>query len=122
MQSIFTSIAKLLGRSHISNDEILQVLRSHEQRISGLEKGLDDQAKRIEDAYKEVSKKSLAAKKQATKDLELLRRELDSLIGAVEVVIAGELAPARRQEIKSLMKTAKGHRTRIQNVIESRVH
>jgi TolA-binding protein len=112
----------LLGRKSISHEEVLEVLRNHEQRIAGLEKGLDDMAQKVEDRLKELSKKSQAAKKQATKDLEQLRRELDSLVGALEIVIAGELAPARRNEIKNLMKMARGRRTRINNIIEARVH
>jgi hypothetical protein len=122
MQGIFASVAKLLGRKSISHEEVLEVLRNHEQRIAGLEKGLDDMAQKVEDRLKELSKKSQAAKKQATKDLEQLRRELDSLVGALEIVIAGELAPARRNEIKNLMKMARGRRTRINNIIEARVH
>ena len=122
MHGIFASVAKLLGRKAISNDEVLEVLRNHEHRIAELEKGLDEMAQKLEDQFKDISKKTLAAKKQATKDLEQLRRELDSLIGAVDIVIAGELAPARRHEIKNLMKMAKGRRTRINNIIEARVH
>jgi F0F1-type ATP synthase delta subunit len=120
--SIFASIARLLGRSSISNEEVLQVLRDHERRIKELEKVLEDRAQEVEDRFNDLSKKSQAAKRQATKQLEQLRSDLDSLIGAVELVIAGELAPARRQEIKSLMKVAKGRRTRIHNIIESRVN
>lgn len=121
MNGIFTSIAKLLGRSTISNEEVLQVLRNHEQRITELETALEERAQEVEKRLKELSKKSVA-KKQATKELEKIRGELDSLIGAVELVIAGELAPARRQEIKHLMKVAKGRRTRIHNIIQERVH
>lgn len=122
MRSIFASVAKLLGRSSINNDEVLEVLRNHESRIAELEKGLDEMARKLEAQYKDLSKKSQAAKKQATKDLETLRSELDGLIKAMDIVIAGELAPARRHEIKNLMKMAKGRRTRITNIIESRVH
>jgi hypothetical protein len=122
MTSIFTSIAKLLGRSTISNEEILQVLRNHEDRIKELEASVEKGAQEVEDRFKALSKKSLAAKKQATKELEQLRTELDSLIGAVELVIAGELAPARRHDIKQLMRVAKGRRTRIHNIIQDRVH
>ena len=120
--SIFSSIAKLLGKQAISNDEVLQVLRSHENRLSEIEKKVEDSVTKLEARCSELSKKGQAAKKQATKDLEALRSELDALIGAVDVVVSGELAPQRRTEIKKLMRTAKGSRTRIQKVIESRVN
>lgn len=122
MRGIFASVAKLLGRNSITNDEILEVLRNHESRIADLEKGLEETARKLEGQYNDLSRKSQSAKKQATKDLEQLRRELDGLIGAMEIVIAGELAAARRQEIKNLMRTAKGRRTRISNIIDARVH
>src|SRR5262245_61025938 len=122
MHSIFGSIAKLLGRPSISNDEILQVLRNHEARIKDLEDAMEARANEIEERFKGISKKTQEVKKQATKDLEQLRAELDSIIGGIEVVIAGELAPARMQEIKHLKRLAKGRRTRIENIIESRVH
>jgi hypothetical protein len=122
MVNILTSIAKLLGGSRISHEEILQVLRNHEQRITELESAVEKRASEVEARLKDLSKKSLAAKKQATKDLEQLRSELDALIGALEVVIAGEFAPARQKEIKHLMKVAKGRRTRIDNILEARVH
>jgi len=120
--SIFSSIAKLLGKQSISNEEVLQVLRNHENRISDIEDRLEEMVAKLESRYNELSKKGQAAKNKATKDLEQLRSELDSLIGAVDVVISGELAAGRRTEIKKLMKTAKGSRTRIQKVIESRVN
>jgi len=122
VMSIFSSIAKLLGKQSISNEEVLQVLRNHENRISDIEDRLEEMVAKLESRYNELSKKGQAAKNKATKDLEQLRSELDSLIGAVDVVISGELAAGRRTEIKKLMKTAKGSRTRIQKVIESRVN
>jgi hypothetical protein len=122
MANILTQIAKLLGRSTISNEEILQVLRNHEQRIKELEGTVEERTNEVEARFKDLHKKTLAAKKQATKDLEQLRSELDALIGALEVVIAGEFAPARQKEIKHLMKVARGRRTRIDTIIEARVH
>jgi hypothetical protein len=68
MSGIFTSIARLLGRSTISNEEILQVLRNHEDRIKELEASVEKGAQEVEDRFKEISKKSLAAKKQATRN------------------------------------------------------
>ena len=87
---------------------MLQVLRDHERRIKELETALDERAQEVEDRFKELSKKSQAAKRQATKELEQLRSELDALIGATELVIAGELAPTRRQEIKNSHEGGEG--------------
>ena len=128
MATFLGSIAKLLGRSSISDEDVLQVLRNHEQRmielekiVTDLESKLDNAVESIEKKFKETSKKSQQAKKQATGDLKRLQSELETLIGAMEIVINGELAQVRKKEIKDLINLAKGHRTRINNVIESRV-
>jgi hypothetical protein len=129
MTNIFTSIAKLLGRKSITNDEILEVLRSHEKRIGELEKevdslnkGLDEQKQAFDGRLKDLAKKGQAAKKRSTDELQSLRTDLDALIDALNLVVAGEFAPERRKEITNLIKVAKGHRTRVSKVIEQRVH
>lgn len=129
MQSILSSIAKLLGRKSITTEEILEVLRSHEKRITelenevaGLQQGLDDQKQAFDGRLKDLAKKSQAAKKRTTEELQQLRRDLDALIDALNLVVAGEFAPERRKEITTLIKVAKGHRTRISKVLEERVH
>lgn len=117
MGNFFDSIARLLGRSHISNEEVLEVLRNHEKRIDQLESGFEKMAQTLEDRYAELASKGKAAKQQAAKDLKQLSRELEALISAIEVVVAGELAPARRADINRLLKMARGRRTRINNFI-----
>jgi ABC-type transporter Mla subunit MlaD len=129
MHNIFSSIAKLLGRKSITNEEILEVLRNHEKRIVELEKevveltkSFDDQRHAFDGRLKDLAKKGQAAKKRSTEDLKQLRSDLDALIDALNLVVAGEFAADRRKEITNLIKVAKGHRTRVAKVIEHRVH
>ncbi len=68
MQNIFTSIAKLLGRKSITNEEILEVLRNHEKRIGELEqevadlhRSFDDQRQVFDGRLKDLAKKGQAA-------------------------------------------------------------
>jgi hypothetical protein len=127
MASLMGSIRKLVGGSSLSDDEVREILKDHELRIKELEKEVDrlgtaseKHAASVEKKFKELAKKGQAAKKQTTDDLKQLQSELETLIGALDIVIAGELAELRKREIKDLMKVAKSHRTRINKVIESR--
>jgi hypothetical protein len=136
MQSIFTSIAKLLGRKSITNDEILEVLRNHEKRIlelegevgvqktevAGLKKGFEEQKQTFDERLKELAKKGQATKLRTTADLKRLEKDLKALVDALDLVVAGEFAPERRKEINTLIKIAKGHRTRVNKVLETRLH
>jgi len=117
MTNLFSSIARLLGRPTISNQEVLEVLRSHEKRIEELELGFDRMAQTLEDRYADLAKKGVDAKKQAAKDLKQLSRELEALVSAIEVVVAGELAPSRRKDINKLLRMARGRRTRLNNIL-----
>jgi hypothetical protein len=128
MASLMGSIRKLVGGSSLSDDEVREILKDHELRIKELENEVDrlgtvseKNAASVEKKFKELVKKGQAAKKQATDDLKQLQTELETLIGALDIVIAGELAELRKREIKDLMKVAKSHRTRINKVVESRV-
>jgi peptidoglycan hydrolase CwlO-like protein len=126
---ILATISKLFSKSSLTDEEIRELLKNHETRIAELEKKIEDVSNELESQaadlarqVKDVSSRTQSAKKQTTKELQEVQKDLDRLLGAIEIVINGELAPERMREIRKLKTTAKRHSTRITNVITARLN
>lgn len=129
VMGILATISKLFSKSSLTDEEIRDLLKNHETRIAELEKKVEDVANELEEKalelarqVKDVSNRTQSAKKQTTKELQEVQKDLNRLLGAIEIVINGELAPERLKEIKKLKTIAKRHSTRIANVITERVN
>jgi uncharacterized protein YukE len=123
-----TAVAKLFGRDRLTDEDIKEILTDHQGRIEDQAKRLDDVEQRMNGMVEKLAKeletagrRSGAAKKQATDDLQAVKADLDRLISVVQMVLEGEKAPARQDQIKRLLKAAKSNRTRVTNEVSARL-
>ena len=123
-----TAIAKLFGRERLTDEDIKESLTDHQGRIEDQAKRLVDVEQRLNSMVEKLAKeleaagrRSVAAKKQATDDLKAVNADLERLISVVQLVLEGEKAPARQDQIKRLLKTARANRTRVNNEVSARL-